>query len=177
MDRLFVGILFLLFDFNLTLNGHSVGLLPDFVGYLLLFTLPDRFSQQSPALQKCRRMSVWFGAYSLFSYLLALLIAQPDPLLRYGIGLVEMVFRLYFLYQLVQGLRQLEAVYGLSLCTASLQKRWALITAFQVFSLMLIYSLLISALCSVISFVGGILFAYTLNTARLQWNRSRGGAL
>lgn len=177
MDRLFAGVFFLLFDFNLTLNGHSIGLLPDFVGYLLLFALSDRLLEQSPALKKCRRISAWFGAYSLFSYLLTLLVAQPDPLLRYGIGLVEMVFRLYFLYQLVQGLQQLEIARSITLYTASLQKRWALVTAFQVFSLMLIYSLLISALCSVISFVGGILFVYTLNTARLQWNRSQRGAL
>ena len=37
MKKVFWGFFFVYLNFNLTLNGHALNLLPDFVGYILLF--------------------------------------------------------------------------------------------------------------------------------------------
>ena len=37
MKKVFWGFFFIYLNFNLTLNGFTLNLLPDFVGYLLLY--------------------------------------------------------------------------------------------------------------------------------------------
>ncbi len=169
MDQLFIGMLFILFDFNFSLGSVTIGLLPDFIGYLLAFSGLAKLRGESPILAKCCAFAPIFAAYSAFSYLVSLLGLVANVFFIYIIGLVEVILRLYFIYQLVQGLKQLEISQQIELYTERLHKYWALMTAFQVFSLLLITSLLLSAACTVVSFVCSILFALKLNIGRINW--------
>ena len=36
MKKIFAGLIFILFNVHVTLGGYMIGLLPDFVGYLLV---------------------------------------------------------------------------------------------------------------------------------------------
>ena len=169
MDQLFIGMLFILFDFNLSLGGFTIGLVPDFVGYLLALAGLGKLAQESPILSKCRTLAGVFAVYSLLSYGVNLFGLTANVFIIYIISLVEVILRLYFIYQLVQGLKQLEIGRPIELYTEKLHKYWALMTAFQVFSLLLIMSLLLSAVCTVVSFVFSILFILKLNMGRINW--------
>lgn len=169
MDQLFIGILFILFDFNFSLGGVTIGMLPDFIGYVLAFLGLTKLRGESPILAKCSTLAPIFAVYSIFSYVVSLLGLVVNVFFIYIIGLIEVILRLYFIYQLVQGLKQLEIGRQIELYTDRLHKYWALMTAFQVFSLLLITSLLLSAVCTVVSFVCSILFALKLNMGRINW--------
>ncbi len=173
MNQLFIGVLFILFDFNLSLGNFTVGFLPDFIGYLLALIGLRELATGNPPLKKCQVLASIFFFYSIFSYISSFFGLFSNIFIAYLSGALDVILRLFFIYLLVQGFKQLETDYKIEFFTDTLHKYWALITAFQVFSLLLISSLLLSAVCMMISFVFNILFALRLNMGRINWKNGR----
>ena len=124
MDRLCVGMLFVLFDLNLNLFGVRVPLLPDCIGYLLLL-----------------------GGFMQLTGLVS------DPFLTYALNAAGAIGLIVTAFQLIRGFQELEARRQIELYSPRLKKCWALMVSFQVFSLLTIAALLLSFLCSIISFL------------------------
>lgn len=169
MDRIFAGMLFVLFDLNVTLAGVPLRLLPDCVGYLLVLGGLMQLRDESPVLQGIRPLAALLAVYSFLSLIGTLTRLTANPFLSYIIDVFDTVGRFLLTLRLVRGLRQMEAGRQIELYSARLRKYWALMVSFQVFSLLLIMQLLLSAACNIISFLFGILFMLTLNMARINW--------
>ncbi len=170
MNYLLIAMFFILFDFNITLAGVTFSLLPGSVGYLLLYMAMKQLQTDSPVLEKCKPLSMFLACYSFITFICSVTGLTANPLVSYIIGLFDVLGKLFIAYQLVQGLKELELGRNIQLYSTRLQKYWALIVSFQVFSLLLITTLLLSVLSTIISFIFSILFFLTLNIARFNWN-------
>ena len=54
MKKLFWGFFFIFLDFNIDFDTIRIGLIPAFVGYLLLFSGLAELSEESPRFEKIR---------------------------------------------------------------------------------------------------------------------------
>lgn len=64
MKKVFWGFFFIYLNFNLTLNGFTLNLLPDFVGYLLLYQAAGTLAGESGRFPKLRPFSVAMAVYT-----------------------------------------------------------------------------------------------------------------
>ena len=118
MKLIFWGLLLDFLDFNLTFNGFSIDILPDFVGWLLVLfgarrmrEENERFAQMQPAA------GVLFAVY-LLSFLLQpfgsvdLDDSLPAVALALAVDLVFFALYAYVLWQLVRAMQEMEERYG-----------------------------------------------------------------
>lgn len=176
MDRLCIGMLFVLFDLNLNLFGVRVPLLPDCIGYLLLLGGFMQLQGESDVFLRVRPLAGALAAYRFFTLIGTLTGLVSDPFLTYALNAVGAIGLIVTAFQLIRGFQELEARRQIELYSPRLKKCWALMVSFQVFSLLTIAALLLSFLCSIISFLISIFFLFTMNMARINWKNGIAGA-
>ena len=118
MKLIFWGLLLDFLDFNLTFNGFSIDILPDFVGWLLVLFGARRMREEN---ERFARMQPAAGV--LFAvYLLSFLLQPFGPVdlddsllavaLALAVNLVFFVLYAYVLWQLVRAMQEMEERYG-----------------------------------------------------------------
>lgn len=91
------GFMFTLINLNLTLNGHTLNVMPDFVGWILLFIAFDKLGEYKDSLSWMKWMAAAIGAASLVQWVLG--IVNPELDIRYLITGTEIAAAVYnFLY-------------------------------------------------------------------------------
>lgn len=112
MKKIFIGLIFIFFNFNITLDSTILPLLPDFVGYLLI----------SLGAKELIEASVKFDNVSAFAKLLTVIFAvffvmdvfgistamAQMTLVNWTVGLVIMIVELYLLYLLTLAVLDLK---------------------------------------------------------------------
>lgn len=169
MDYICIGMLFVLFDFNVTLAGVRLPLLPDCIGYLTALAGLMQLREESQAIRRACLPAILLAIYSFCRLTAGLLGLISHPFLAYGINLPETAGRLFFLYLLIEGLWQMEVSRRIELYPQRLRKWWALAICFQTFSLLAIKILFLSAVCGIIAVLCNIPFILILNMARINW--------
>lgn len=115
MKRIFWGILLAFLDINLDLPGGArVGLLPDFIGYYLIYRGLCQIAFESEQLAKAKPFAKTAIAVSAVFYVLDILLTPGWGAGALGIaaGLAFSVLYLYVLYLLVLGIQDIETSYG-----------------------------------------------------------------
>lgn len=125
MQNIFKGLLFIFFNFSISLNACSIGLIPDFYGYYLIWK----------GFQELRTEHEWFtgetrciqgiGIYSGIQYGMAVLgitsqIEIVNTLIHWG----NIVAQLYVVYRIVIGIQKLEQKRTQNLQAEKLQEIW-----------------------------------------------------
>ena len=75
------GFMFTLINLNLKLNGHTLNVMPDFIGWILLFIAFDKFGEYKDSMPWLKWMSAAIGAASLVQWVMG--IANPEMDIRY----------------------------------------------------------------------------------------------
>lgn len=130
MKKIFIGLIFVLFDFTLTLNGFGVGLLPDFVGYILLVLGFRELAALSVKFQRAKPFAILMVVYSVIDYVMKLLGLRLSggfaPMFGMLIGLLTLVLMLYIIYLITLAVADMEDVMGRNLEAAALRTGWRL---------------------------------------------------
>ena len=169
MDRLCIGMIFVLFDLNFDLFGVRIPLLPDCIGYLLLLSGFMQLQNESAVFSRSRLPAGLLATYRFACLTGSLTGFAANPFLIYVLNAAGAVGLMFIAFQLIRGFQELEAFRRIELSSARLKKYWALMVSFQVFSLLTITALLLSILCSIVGFFISIFFLFTLNMARINW--------
>ena len=118
MKLIFWGLLLDFLDFNLTLNGFSIDILPDFVGWLLVLFGARRMREENERFARMQPAAgVLFVVY-LLSFLLQpfgsvdLGDSLPAVALALAVNLVFVALYAYVLWQLVRAMQEMEERYG-----------------------------------------------------------------
>ena len=132
MLLLFIGLLFAHCHF--TINGFD--LLPDFLGYILVFIGLGQLKTHSPSYEKARPRALVLAAVNFI-----LLFPIPFSALVYAlVALAYALVQTYLLYLICSGVKELEAFYHRDLGGEKLHKVWLVIAisllAAQVISLL-----------------------------------------
>ncbi|MBR3358555.1 MAG: hypothetical protein IKG46_12130 [Solobacterium sp.] len=87
------GFMFTLINLNLTLNGHTLNVMPDFIGWILLFIAFDKFGEYKDSMPWLKWMSAAIGAASFVQWVMG--IANPEMDIRYLITCAEIAAAVY----------------------------------------------------------------------------------
>lgn len=133
MKKFFWGFLLIFLDFNLSINQHSLNILPDFVGYLLLMQgTKELEGEESRFFRDVKPFAIGMAVYTAILWVGALLgITSEGGWLASILKLIAMMVSLYVAWALIQGVLELETQRAANLNGGTLYKWWKGIAAVQ----------------------------------------------
>ena len=168
MDRIFYGLIFVL----LSVQFNTVDLLPDWLGYLLMYSGLGQLASESRHFSALRPLCLVMNVCTL----LLGFAKFPEPVLIV-LGMVSVAVKLYVLRRLVQGMEELQAH-----CTTAnleidtLRSRWTLVVTAETVvcaAVLLRMNGLITGLIGLASIIISVLFLMVFHRARLAYRAAR----
>lgn len=160
--------LFVFLDFYVDFGGSRIGLIPDFIGYILIAYGLKELTTGSDRFSRVRPLVIVMVVYTAFLYGMDFLGA-PFFLIRdvyFILGLVSVLISLYISYKIVTGIKALETGLEQDLEGRRLYSVWAVsaILSLVVYALNLLP--VPNWLCNVAGLIVGIVFLVYLNRTR-----------
>ena len=170
MHKLFWGFFFLFLNFSLNFNGAVLQLLPDWVGFILLYLGCGELERESELFQKPRPFCVGLGIYSGVLWLMSLFGIGTDlGILSWLLGLVSVCLNLYVTMLIVDAVANVEMRRNYDLCAAYLKKIWKVWAVCTVAANVLIIVPVAAVLCILVAAVTGIMFLVAVHGTRKAW--------
>ena len=170
MDRLFWGFFFLFLSFNLKFNGASLDLLPDWVGYLLLYRGCSQLLGESELFQKPRPFCLGLGIYAGILWLMDLFgISANFLLVSWLLGFVSTCLDLYTSMLVVDAITNVEMRRNYDLCAAHLRKVWKVLAVCTVAAYILTILPALAVVCVLLAAITGIVFLVAIHGTRKAW--------
>ena len=167
MGNLFIGFMLIFLDFNLNLGNSTIGLIPDFIGYIVMIKGLEQMDKESAFFMKIKPYVTGMAFYSTFLYLLDLLgVSISLGVLTYVLAIISTVISLYISYNIVMGVIDMEGKYNTYLNGNSLKSTWTLLAVFNVLSFVTLMIPLISLISIIGSFIVAIIFLVAFNNSK-----------
>ena len=133
MKKVFWGFFFVFINFNLSVNAHTLNLLPDFVGYILLHQAAGALAEESGRFRKIRPFTLAMAVYTGILWMGDLLgVTGGGSWLDTILSLAALVISLYISWSVVQAILELESARGADLNGASVRTAWFVLLAAQI---------------------------------------------
>lgn len=165
MNNIFIGFIFILFDFTLNFNENTLSLLPAFVGYWFLGKGLVELQDRSENITKAIPLAKFMIVFSAITWLINL-FAIPLGVVGAAIGLVETVFSIYVSYLVVVGIKEVEEYHQADLQADQLKKAWLMSTICRLCVGLLIWVPFLILIAIVAAFIIHIYFMVILNNAK-----------
>lgn len=160
MKKIFIGALFILF--HLTING--IDLIPDFVGFWLVYSGMNELSAKSPSMDKSKPWALGLTVYAIVILVMQLYSLSTgtvyDTRFTSVLSICASLAMLYLSYCIVIGVRDLEEVEQLDLGSVVLLQIWKMQLVLQLVLVVLLFvafftfaALTIVTVLSVVTFV------------------------
>ena len=167
MGNLFIGFMLIFLDFNLNLGNSTIGLIPDFIGYIVMIKGLEQMDKESAFFMKIKPYVTGMAFYSTFLYLLDLLgVSISLGVLTYVLAIISTVISLYISYNIVMGVIDMEGKYNTYLNGNSLKSTWTLLAVFNILSFVTLMIPLISLISIIGSFIVAIIFLVAFNNSK-----------
>lgn len=167
MGNLFIGFMLIFLDFNLNLGNSTIGLIPDFIGYIVMIKGLEQMDDESAFFMKIKPYVTGMAFYSTFLYLLDLLgVSISLGVLTYVLAIISTVISLYISYNIVMGVIDMEGKYNTTLNGNSLKSTWTLLAVFNILSFVTLMIPLISLISIIGSFIVAIIFLVAFNNSK-----------
>ena len=125
MNELFIGMLLVFLDVNVEFNNHSMDVLPDFVGYLLMMRGLEGLSPMSRFFEKARPVAMGMMIFSAVLFGMDLLaVTVHARFLSFCLGLAGMICSLLIGFWIVSGVQDMERCRGWDLEGEKLHSMW-----------------------------------------------------
>ena len=148
MKSIFISLFFIFLDFSINFGNMRIGLLPTFVGYLLLYRGLKTIYTESPHFAKMQPFSMGMAVYNGLLYILDFLgMSLWLGYIGVFLSFVSMVLGLYILYEVIQGVMEMERTNEVDFYGERLKTTWTvlLIGQFTTFVLLLFAALIASS--------------------------------
>lgn len=127
MSNLFYGMVLLFLNFNINIGNSSIGLLPDFIGFIFIVNGVKELSDESEFFIKVNPYARNMTYFTLVLYILNLLG------LKFGYAMtilqfIASVLGLYVSYLCIRGIRDMEDLHGWDLQGKSLYLSWQVLS-------------------------------------------------
>ena len=166
MRNIFIGFLFVFLDFNLTLGTSQIGLIPDFVGYILVFHGLAEHESMSPRFVKSRPVALGMAVFAGLLYIMELFGIVTNDILSFVLGLTSTLISLYISYNIVMGIKEFEASSGRFLNAQGLYSSWTLLAILSLIVYLLFIIPILNVLCIVAGLITGIVFLVSFNKTK-----------
>lgn len=159
MSSIFWGFFLVFVNFNLTVNGHVLNLLPPFAGYLLVMRGCRELEGESGLFASIRPFALGMAVYTGILWLGDLLaVTGQGSWLTVLLGLLSLAVSLYVSWAVVQAIRDVEVRRSAELNSASLRTGWTVLAVAQAASWVLAILGSLLALLGVIAGLVGIVW-------------------
>lgn len=172
MRRVFIGSLLIFLDFKLTFGTVTLGLLPDFIGYILLAGGLAELSAQSGRFGKVRPIAIGMAVYTAVLYALDLIgVSVSFGYLSAGLGLISTILSLLISYSIVQGVMELERALARNLQSGPLFTAWKAAAVTNLLTYPLFFLPVLNLAATVAAFLAGVVFLVFLNRTKKAYER------
>lgn len=172
MNNIFVGFMFLFFDFDLNLNEMKIGLIPDFVGYIIMAKGLLEMADKSPLFLKVRPYASGMALYTAILYIMDLFnISTALGGMTYLLAIISIVISLYISYHIVMGVLDLEKSFGMNLSGDILKSIWYIHAGVTIMTYLTIIIPVFLLLFIFVSFIVSIIFLVMFNQSKNQYYR------
>ena len=172
MNKLFWGFFFLFLNFSVNMDVSSLQLLPDWVGFILLYAACNELESESDMFQKPRPFCVGLSIYSAILWVLDFAgFDTAAGVLSWILSIAFSVLTLYVGYLVIEAFRNVEMRRNYDLCSVHLRKVWlvlAVTTAAGYVLLLLLPTL--ALVCAIAAGIAGIVFLVAVHGTRKAWH-------
>lgn len=175
MKKIFWGLLFVFFNVAIDINNMSLGLIPDFIGYLLMIFGTKELISESAYFSKVRPALMGMFVFSIIIYLLALagIIGTLNEILVILINIIAVVGSLYSSYMITCGVVDMEKNQHLNLAADKLMYKWKVKAMFLILGYLVIFIQIASLICMLVSLIFGIIYLFDFNHSKNYYNESK----
>ncbi|MGN1443332.1 MAG: hypothetical protein ACI4XE_05735 [Acutalibacteraceae bacterium] len=166
MRNIFIGMIFVFFNFDLNFEAVKVGLIPSFIGYIFIVKGLNELSCRYPVFSSARPFAVGMGIYSAVLYVMDLLTVSAS--LGYffvPFGLVASAVSLYISYSIIKGIASIEQSILVDLNSKQLKTIWIFRAVFELCSYAYIVFAPIAIICTIAGFVVSCYYLYVFHKA------------
>lgn len=177
MQNIFYGMLLVCLNFTFSIGSVKIGLLPDFVGYILMMKGIDEIVHESSQFVKIKPYIMTMVVYTCLLYIGDLfgLSIQINGFIASVLGLIAVIIAFYISYTIISGIREIEKNDQCNLNGEILHTVWIV----RVICSMVVYiAIVIPILILPVLFIGLIVNIYFLvvfnRTKNLYYERQKG---
>ncbi len=126
MTSIFIGMILLFLNFNMNLGSDLgiINLIPDFIGYMFLLMGFRELGEKYNCETLRKTIPALFGGFAVSVIYFATNILALNGYLSFALEMIGQVFFYWCTWQLVKGLKAIEADIGQPLDAAVLDNRW-----------------------------------------------------
>lgn len=125
MNNLLVGMLLVFLDYNLTAGKHTIGLIPDFIGYIIMVRGLSEMGEQSGRFAKARPIALGLAVYTGILYIMDMFgISIQQRFLFWALGGLSVAASLLVSSQIIAGVRDMEVTQNWDLQGLHLKTLW-----------------------------------------------------
>ena len=140
MVYIFWGLLITFIDFfglKINAGSFSVGLVPGFIGFLLLWRGLIVLSPESSVFKKLVPTATAFLLVSVFMYVVFFFNLIPeDNMIKFVVQIVYATVRLFFTYFIIRGIKDMEAKRNAEFFSTKLFRLWVAVFVFNIVATM-----------------------------------------
>lgn len=160
MNKIFIGLFFVFIDVNITLGNSAISMIPDFIGYILIYFGLKQMEEESYWFGRTKSLVIVMFIYSTFGFFSDLTGLIPTvvsgKIAVVLIGYLSTIAGLYIAWSIIKGIQDMETEKEHNFFGRRSMASWKMIALFQ----------LISPLFGIIGQVANAYLASVLN----QWS-------
>jgi len=170
MKNIMTGFLFIFLDFSLNLGNSKIGLIPDFIGYIIMIKGLEEMAEESNFFIKIKPYVTGMAIYSGFLYFMDLFGASVSlGIMTYLFTLTSIVVSLYISYNIVMGVIEMEGTYHTFLNGNTLKSTWQFLAIFNVLSFVSLLILVAAIFFILATFVVAICFLVAFSNSKNRY--------
>lgn len=167
MKKIFWGLLFIFFNYSINISNMSLGLIPDFIGYLLMLSGTKELISESEYFSKVRPVLIGMTILSLIFYVFDLFgMGMTNSGLVLLINIIAVAGSLYSSYMITCGVVDMEKSQHLELAADKLMYKWKVKAMFLILGYLVIFIPIASLICMLVSLIFGIIYLFDFNHSK-----------
>lgn len=179
MGKFFWGFFFIYLHFDLSVNAHTLNVLPEFVGYFLLLQGLRELEEESCVFSGVRPFAVGMAVYTGILWVGALLgVTGTGSWLSTLLSLVSTAVSLYISWTIIQGVREMEERHQADLNSAGMSLAWTVLLVANIAVYVMTLFLSVAAVVALVAaFVGVILLLVAFWRGKERWEAVQAGTI
>lgn len=159
MQNIFWGMLFTFLEININLEKVTIGLLPDFVGFILMIKGLEELALESPLFEKARPWALGMAVYTGVLYAMNFLAMSVHfRFLSWVMHLAALVANLIISRWILRGILEIEANRQLDLQGRQLEQLWKPMAIVRLVAAAFSWFPLVGWICALAAVVMGLCY-------------------
>ena len=185
MRNIFIGMILVFLNFDITLGSSKIGLIPSFIGYAYMYFGVLELSEYSHKFVKIAPVIKVMAIYTGFMYLIDLLGFSASFEIPFGfgsfldvgvplefillsvlLGLISTFASLFISYEIIQGIKDIESVKMKDLNSGQLLSTWKILVVFSLLTYVLLIIPELAIICIIVIVIVDIYYLFVFNKSK-----------